>query len=247
MNTLKLSKYNPVNKNINTLVKKKNNNNSISIITILRNPKFIKNIIDNFNRQTYPNKKLIIIPTNKIININNLKEKFKNNNVKIFSCNKYSNFAEYFNFGANQTNSYYISYFNEGNYYSSEYLSDSINKMKITKSDLVGKSIYYYYIKSINTLYVYKNGKENDYVEYVNSSTLVFKKNILNFIKFSNIPFITFEKFYKDCINKSFKIYSTDRNNFVHVNHKCLSNHQVESILSNKYTIIAKTNDYTGV
>ena len=89
--------------------------------------------------------------------------------------------------------------------------------MKKTNADVVGKSTSYVYFENKEILAVRNPGRENRFIYRVEGPTLVFKKGIFKHIKFSDKNLGEDVSFCKDCCKNGFRIFSTDKENFVYI------------------------------
>lgn len=111
-----------------------------SLITPTFRRELIDHCVDNFNRQCYPNKELIIIyngdntPTYEDLNLNDFKESIKISNVpsELFA-------GACLNLGHQFADGDYFFRFDDDDYYGSNYIEDMIMLAKCVDADLFGK------------------------------------------------------------------------------------------------------------
>lgn len=198
----------------------------VSIITCTKRLNFINNIIENFNRQKYIKKELIIILNNNSIKLWEAEQVAKQyENVRVFQLNEEFSLGECLNFGIEKSKFEIISKFNDDDYYASEYLVDIINAYSYTDAEIIGKCSYYIYFEGSKILAIRHPNNENRYTKFITGSTLTFKKEIFNKVKFPSKSSSEDIQFLKNCVANGFKIYSVDRFNYVYIRHKSTNEH----------------------
>ena len=188
----------------------------VSVITCTIRNENIDQVLENYNRQSWKDKELIIILNKDSMDINHWKKKCgKFSNVRVFQLPSEQTLGECLNFGIEKANHDYIAKFDDDDYYASYYLEEAMNAFKNTNADIVGKDSYYSYITR-RELLVLRMKKQNQYVWRVAGATLVFKKSIMKKVKFTNKQNGGSDTvFQADCRKNGYKIYCTSQYNFV--------------------------------
>lgn len=201
-------------------------NLSISIITSTNKPEYMDNIFNNYQRQDYKNKELIIILNNNNMDISIWKETAnKYENIRVFQIDEKKDLSDCINFGVSQSSSELIAKFDDDDYYGPSYLKEAVEAIISTKAGVVGKSKYYAYFEYVERIGMRKSGVENKYTNYIHGPTLVMKRNIIKKFKFKNMDHGADQRFLKDCIKNGIKIYSTSIKNFIYIRHSSLKYH----------------------
>lgn len=221
--------FSPMRKEIDKKSIKVNNtfsNLSVSILVSTNKPKYMDNIFDNYKRQIYKNKELIIILNNNDMDINLWKKKAESyDNTRIFQIDENKDLSDCINFGVSQSSSDLIAKFDDDDYYGPNYLNEAVNAIISTKAGVVGKSKYYAYFEGIERIGIRKGGSENKYTNYIHGPTLVMKRSIISKYKFKNMSHGADQRFLKDCLKNSIKVYSTSSKNFIYNRHTSLKYH----------------------
>lgn len=206
--------------------KKKVEKQGVSIITATNNESFFNNIFENFDRQAYKNKELIIIINKNSLNLDKYKSKAKNyENVRVYRVDGSKSLGYCLNYAVSISKYNIIAKFDDDDYYGANYLSSSVDAFEHTEASVVGKCSHLIYFKQLGLLAIRNPKNENKYVKFVNGSTLVFKKSIFDKVKFANISIGEDTKFCGSCIKKGIKIYSTDRYHHVYIRQKSKATH----------------------
>lgn len=214
----------PVNKSIKLKVnhhiyKKINTKNiGVSVITCTNKKNHMNIILDNYIRQDFPKKELIIILNNNNLKIDAWKNKLnQNTNIKIYQLDSKISLGECLNFATSKCKYPIIAKFDDDDYYGPKYLTDSIKSFNYTNADIVGKYSTFVYFKKDNILALRNINRDNRYVYRVEGPTLIFKKEVLNKIKFKNKNLGEDIKFCKDAVKNGFKIYSTNIHHYLYM------------------------------
>jgi len=222
----------------------------ITVITSTIRPEFMENVFENYSRQNYDRKELIIILNKNSMEIHLWKEKAKQYiNISIFQIDEEVSLGECYNFCVEKSKYDYIAPFDDDDYYAPNYLKDIIEAFKISNADVVGKRARYVYFESTGILYISGSRYENSYVSHIDGPTLSFNKKIFDRVQFKNIACGIDVEFCNDCIANGIKIYSTNRFNHVYIRHSSSHDHtwkidDKKLLLYGGCRIVKKTNDY---
>jgi len=209
-------------------------------------------ILENFNRQKYVNKELIIVFNLDMNNeIQNIINSNKNSNIKINQFDEKETLGYCLNKAIELSNGDIISKFDDDDYYGETYLLDMNYSMIISNADLVGKCAHMVYALETKELWIkfYKINYENYTYQvnkwnYICGATLFFKKNVYEKCKFKESNTGEDTDFIEQVKNNKFTIYVNDFFNYCYIRDK-QENHTYkvdlntflggESIMINKY------------
>jgi len=227
---------NPVNKSISYIRRKINpskgdsgipyKNRSVTVVTCTNKEVFMKNIFKNYSRQSYKNKSLLIVLNNNRLNLKKwLSEANKYDNVTIYQIDENVSLGECLNFAVKSTSSEVIAKFDDDDYYGPRYLAETIKAFDYTNAHIIGKSTSYVYFQGSKTLAIRNPKRENTYVNRIEGPTMIIKREVFDRVSFQNKSLGEDVQFCKDCMKNGFKIFSTDRHNFVYIRHFSTSHH----------------------
>lgn len=224
------------------------NNLSICIIASTNKEKYVDNIFENYKRQKYEKKELILILNSNKLDIEKYKQKSAEyDNVRVFQIDEKKDLSDCINFGAKQSSCDLIAKFDDDDYYGPYYLTEAVYAIENSNAGVVGKSKFYAYFEDSKKIGIRRNGIENGYTGYIHGPTLVIKRKVFNRFKFKNMSHGADQRFLRDCKKNKIKIYSTTRKNFIYIRHKSLEDHTWKiknSNFMNQFRIIRKTNNY---
>lgn len=223
----------------------------ISIITCTNKGHTLDNIITNFNQQDFQKKELIIIINKDNIDLKSWLEKIKcYDNIRIFKLSEKTSLGKCLNYGVEKANHQIIAKFDDDDYYGPKYLSDSIKAFNISGVKIVVKAANFVYFVEKKILAIRTPREENKFVSFGNGSTLIFKKEIFNKVKFKDVSISEDVFFCQDCIRNNMKIYSTNKYHHVYFRHPSKKTHTWQisdnEFISRYCKVIGQVEDYIG-
>lgn len=192
----------------------------VSVITITCRPNNIHYIFENYISQSFENKEFIILLNNNEMDI----EKYKKNaskykNIKILKLDESYTLGQCKNYAIENSTKDYIAFFDDDDYYAPNFLKQSLETFDKVNADIVGKASFYIYFEESKTLGIFHHNyinQENRYVTHVADPSMIFKRKILEVIgKYPETQVNPDAIFQGNCLNYGYRIYSTDRYNFV--------------------------------
>lgn len=191
--------------------------NGVSIIVCTNRPQFFDNILQNYNRQRYKGKELIIILNHDSMNLQLYQNRVRNYaNVSVYQVPESISLGQSLNAGITRARFPLIAKFDDDDYYSPFYLKEQVNGLRRTKSDIVGKHSCLVYLGASKTLLVRSPKEKNKYVEFIQGGTLLFKREVLKKVRFTDRSIGEDVTFLRQCRNRGFKTYATSPYNYVY-------------------------------
>lgn len=192
-------------------------NLGVSVICSTNKINSFENILSNFLSQAYEPKELIIGLNYDVKNIDYLESLISDKNIKIFPLGSRRTLGECLNFCIKKAKHPIIGKFDDDDYYSPLYLSDTVKLFRNSNIDIVGKSCYYVYFAEKKIIGLMNMGRENRFVDRVAGATLMFRKVVFEKVKFPHINLGEDIKFCNLASEKKFNIYSTNRYHYVYI------------------------------
>ncbi|MBA9084604.1 glycosyltransferase involved in cell wall biosynthesis [Fontibacillus solani] len=198
----------------------------VSIITCTNRQDYLRNLIQNYTRQTLAKKELIIIVNNNKIPLAPYQSLAKKlGNVKVFRVDGHQSLGACLNFAVKKTKYSYIAKFDDDDYYAPHYLADSLRALRRANADVLGKRAHYMYLRGSKTLILRFPHDENRSVNKLPGATLFMKRDVVNKVKFPNQNVGEDDVFCLRSKSKGYKVYSAGKYNFVAIRRKNSSNH----------------------
>lgn len=221
----------------------------VSIITCTNRTKFIERVFDNYMRQTYQPRELIVILNSNSMSLGQWKIRAAAYpNISVFQLDERKTQGECLNYAVAKSKYDYIAKFDDDDYYAPAFLENMMPTFGYVDAGIIGKWTCYFYFESSKTLALFSPGHENCYVERVHGASMVIKKDVFNTVRFRNINAGEDLEFCRDCRLKDILTYSTDQYNFVAIRRPDVRTHswqdEEEVILSSYCQIISQTDDY---
>ncbi|MDP4552069.1 glycosyltransferase [Alkalihalobacillus macyae] len=222
----------------------------VSVITCTIRPNNIETIFDNYARQIYEPKELIIVLNKSGTNLQKWRKiarKFKN--VTVYKLHQSVSLGACLNFAISKAIHPVISKFDDDDYYAPTYLTQALHALKTTSASIIGKGSHSTYFEENNLLAVFRPNKQNKYTDHVGGGTLVFEKSLFPNISFPAQNIGEDIGFQQQCLQNGHQIYSTDHYNYVYIRRKNKQAHtwkaEDEELLQ-ECEIIGYTEDYAS-
>ena len=138
---------------INTRMQAQVNLRGVSIITCTKRPAYLQNILNNYLRQDFSPKELIIIINNNAINLEHWRRQaVQYPNVKVLRIDEKIGQGACLNYAANQAVFDYVAKFDDDDYYAPAYLSNAVAALENSGAGVVGKASWFLYFEGSRTL-----------------------------------------------------------------------------------------------
>ncbi|MNI33050.1 Glycosyl transferase family 2 [compost metagenome] len=198
----------------------------VSIITCTNRPQFFDNILKNYRKQAYKNKELIIILNNDSMDLEEYRGKTQSyDNVEVYKVPDKISLGQCLNCGITKTKFPLIAKFDDDDYYSPFYLTEQVSALKRMKSDVVGKHACLVYLEATKNLVIRSPKEKNKYLKFVQGGTILFRRRVLDKVRFSNLSIGEDVTFLKHCLKKGYTTYATSPYNYVYVRRKNKKSH----------------------
>ncbi|MBP3962949.1 glycosyltransferase family 2 protein [Paenibacillus lignilyticus] len=201
----------------------------ITVIACTMRSSCIDNVFENYARQLWKNKQMIIILNNDNMDIELYRQRasqFPENEVRVFQLSQKYKLGKCLNYAINLAENGIIAKFDDDDYYGPKFLREAARAIKRGKASIVGKHTAFLYFKAKRALMVFRRGGEWKYSRSVKGGTLVFRKTVWN-----RVPFPEFKKSGTDsgwigrCIRRGFRVYSLSKRHYVCIRRKNHNSH----------------------
>ena len=221
----------------------------VSIVTVTNRPGFLDLVIENYQRQAYPDKELIVVLNSDTFSLRDVEEKLAAiPDARVFQKPESCTLGLCLNHALDQSQAEYFAKFDDDDFYGEHYLTDQINAFLYSGTEIVGKRAYFAYLEGQRCLALRFPDREHRYVKFVSGATLVVRRDLFEEQRFpEDVQRGVDTKFQQACIDQGIGIYATDRFNFVATRLKSTAGHtwQIsdEQFLE-KCRIVAYLDDY---
>ncbi|UJF34016.1 glycosyltransferase [Paenibacillus hexagrammi] len=198
----------------------------VSIITCTNQPRFFKNILINYLSQRYKRKELIIIINKDGVNVNQWRRKTAGiPNVTIYQVPGRISLGQCLNCGISRAKYPLITKFDHDDYYSPYYLREQVRELLRTRSPVLGKHACLVYLAASKRLIIRSPQEQKKFVGFIQGGTLLFRREVLKNVRFSDLSLGEDVKFLRDCTKRGYAIYATSPYNYVYIRRKNKSTH----------------------
>ena len=199
---------------------------SVSVIAATCRPGNVAHLLENFAKQSYQEKELLLILNNASFDIDAIRTQTQAlSNVCILQVEKRSTLGAYLNRGVEAASGEYIAKMDDDDYYGERYLSDMMLAANFSDAEVLGKGTYFVYMESGNKMVLRERKAEHQYVSFVTGATLTSRREVLQRIPFSDRTGGEDSHFLRKVVRAGCRIYSVDRFNYVCLRYENLGKH----------------------
>ncbi|WP_263576158.1 glycosyltransferase family 2 protein [Paenibacillus terricola] len=191
----------------------------ITVIACTMRASYMDNLFDNYDRQLWKDKRMIIVLNNDKMDIEAYRQRasqYPDNEVRIFKLPQRYKLGKCLNYAIKLADDGIIAKFDDDDYYGPKYLKEAARAIKNGKGPIVGKHTAFLYFEAKRALMVFRSGGERRYRRSVKGGTLVFRKSVWN-----RVPFPEFKQSGTDsgwlgrCFRRGIRIYSMSKRHYV--------------------------------
>lgn len=223
----------------------------VTIIACTMRQTYMNQVFNNFDRQTWKNKEMIIILNKNDMDINvwiKRAKKYPGRKVRVYKVPEKYKLGKCLNFAIAKAKDGIITKFDDDDYYGAHYLTESINALRRRNASIVGKTSAFMYFEETKALMLFRAGSENKYRRSVKGGTLLFRKSLWRRVRFSeNRVAGSDSDWITRCVRKGAKVYSVSKKNYVCIRRKNVSSHTQKKSTKRYMSfckLVAYTNNY---
>lgn len=198
----------------------------VSLIVPTNKAKYMENIFDNFDRMVYKEKEMIVLLNNNQLLLEDYTNRANHyDNVQIYQLDESKTLGECLNYGIEHAKYDYIGKMDDDDYYGENYLLDQMNVFVISDAAVACKSKRFILFEQEEELWVFRGYGEDAIVPGGAGGTILAKREVFDEISFRAVNIAEDEAFFKDCTALGFKIYSSNKFNYLYKRHSNQSEH----------------------
>ena len=190
---------------------------SVSVISPTNRPHMIGQIMENFSRQSYPEKELLVLTHGFEISqfvLSELKERFDLSDVRVISADKSSTLGANLNRLIGESQGAIVARMDDDDWYGENYLRDMVNSLIISGAELAGKAASYIYFESTNQTILTYSAKEKMFTDFVRGATTVAYRDLFDAYSFHDANQSEDSDLLSRLKSDSVAVYAGDRFNF---------------------------------
>lgn len=198
----------------------------VSIITCSNRPSQVHNVFENYARQDFEPKELIVILNNNSMDLNEWQAAAADYpDAVVYRCDEKCSLGSCLNLAVHKSKYSYIARFDDDDYYAPNFLKDPVAALNEGRCDIAGKTCRYIYFQDRSVLALMQAGKEYSYTNYVVGATMVIKREVFKRVRFPDITLGDDSDFQQACRRRKLRIYAVDKYNYVTIRHSATLSH----------------------
>ena len=199
---------------------------SVSVLMPTMRPENVVRCLENFTKQAYPNKELILILNNAEFDLDAIRRYTDPiPNVRVIHVDGRTTLVDCLNRGAEVASGKYIAKMDDDDHYGERYLSDHVLAASFSDAEIVGKGLFFVYFEARNTTALFEWTSEHTFMSFVTGGTLFIQTDVAREIPFESISLKEDTNFQRAAVRAGCRIYAADRFNYIQMRTRRLSDH----------------------
>ncbi|NBD27335.1 glycosyltransferase family 2 protein [Paenibacillus glycinis] len=194
-----------------------NANAGVTVITSTIRTEHMRDLFENYARQEWRVKELIVIVNDNGIAIGPYKELARQYaDVRVFRVDERRNLGACLNHAVARARYPYIAKFDDDDYYAPHYLDEAMLLFAKKKADVIGKRSCYFFFPHRSVLLLRKTTvKPYGRCRRIAGATIMFRKRVFKKVAFSTkVKAGSDVRFVQACMKQGFKVFTTSSYNF---------------------------------
>ncbi len=200
----------------------------VSVLMPTMRPGNVARCIENFTKQTYENKELILILNNAEFDLDAVRRGADSiPNLQVIYVEGRTTLGDCLNRGVEAASGQYVAKMDDDDYYGERYLSDGVLAASFSQADIVGKGLYFVYFAASDTTALSEHIPEHTLTSsgVTTGGALIAQTEVAREIPFESLSLKEDTNFQRAAIQAGCRVYSGDRFNFVRVRGPHASSH----------------------
>ena len=199
---------------------------SVSVVTATMRPENVGRCLDNFTKQTYENKELILVLNSAECDLDAIRRDAERiPNVQVLHVDGKTTLGDCLNRGVEASSGDYVAKMDDDDYYGERYLSDSVLAASFSDAEVVGKGSFFMYFEDGNTTALAEVAREHTFTHFVTGGTMFIRSDVAREFPFDSISLRGYTNFLHAVAQAGCRIYAADRFNFIRVRTERLSDY----------------------
>ena len=192
---------------------------AVSVLMPTMRPENVSRCIENFTKQTYENKELILILNNAEFDLAAVRSYSESiPNVQVLQVEGRTTLGDCLNRGADSASGKYVAKMDDDDHYGGRYLSDSVLAATYSDAEVVGKGVCFVYFEATDRTALRENTPENAFTSAtVAGGSLFIRTDVAREVTFPSLSQAEDTNFQVSAEQAGCRVYSADRFNYVRV------------------------------
>ena len=158
---------------------------SVSVVIATCRPDNVKFAIENYRKQVYAEKELLLVLNNAIFDVGSIEARTKDlHNVRIVQVDGSVTLGKSLNRGVEEASGCYIAKMDDDDHYGENYLSDMMLAADFSGADILGKGTYFVHMKAGNITALRSVASQHEFTDFVAGATLTGRREVLREFRF---------------------------------------------------------------
>ncbi len=192
---------------------------AVSVLTPTMRPENVAHCLENFRRQGYENRELILILNNAEFDVDAIRRDVESiPNAQVIHVEGRTTLGDCLNRGVEAASGKYVAEMDDDDYYGERYLSDSVLAASFSDAEIVGKGAYYVYLVGAEATALRETSPEHTFTSSVVAGNTIFvQTEAARDVMFAPLVRGEDTDFQQRAAWAGCRIYSTDRFNYLRV------------------------------
>ena len=192
---------------------------TVSVLTPTMRPGNVAHCLENFKRQAYENRELILILNNAEFDVDAIRRDVESiPNAQVIHVEGRTTLGDCLNRGVEAASGKYIAEMDDDDYYGERYLSDNVLAASFSDAEIVGKGAYFVYLVAAEATALRETSPEHTFTSSVVAGNTVFvQTDAARDVMFSPLVRGEDTDFQRRAAWAGCRIYSTDRFSYLRV------------------------------
>ena len=203
---------------------------SVSVLMPTMRPENVARCLDNFAKQEYRDKELILILNNAEFDVDAIRRDVESiPDAQVLHVEGRTTLGDCLNRGVQAASGKYVAKMDDDDLYGERYLSDTVLAASFSDAEIVGKGMHFVYLEAPNATALLEKTPEHTFTFFVRGATLFIRAEVVRDIQFDSISIKEDTNFQRAAAVAGCRIYSADRFNFVQVRTRLVSGHTTQT------------------
>ena len=191
---------------------------SVSVVIPTCRPKNVTHALENFARQSYQEKELLLVLNNASFDIDAIRAQARAfPNVHVLQMEGQPTLGACLNRAVREASGAYMAKMDDDDHYGARYISDMMLAVAYSDAEILGKGAYFAHLEGPNKMALREVRVDHQHTDTVAGASLTVRREVLERITFQNRNNGEDTAFLKEAVQAGCRIYSADRFNYVMV------------------------------
>ena len=191
---------------------------SVSVVIPTCRPKNVTHALENFARQSYQEKELLLVLNNASFDIDAISAQARAcPNVHVLQMEGQPTLGACLNRAVREASGAYMAKMDDDDHYGARYISDMMLAAAYSDAEILGKGAYFAHLEGPNKMALREVRVDHQHTDTVAGASLTVRREVLERITFQHRNNGEDTAFLKEAVQAGCRIYSADRFNYVMV------------------------------